>query len=216
MLLRPPGVYRAQDDTDLLLTALRNEPVDPHRRVLDVGTGTGAVAMAAARHGGRVTAVDAALRAVLTTRCNARLHHLPIRVLHGDLLGAVDGDRFDLVLANPPYVPSPSEHLPRRGAARAWDAGPDGRAVVDRICRDAPSVLAPGGTLLMVHSALCGTARTLELLGAAGLAASVAERRWVPFGPVMRARAAWLESVGLIGPGEEKEELVVFRAVARN
>ncbi|HCA84481.1 MAG TPA: methyltransferase, partial [Streptomyces sp.] len=58
LFLRPPGVYAPQDDTSLLSAALREEPLVPGARVLDLGTGTGALAVAAARRGARVTAVD--------------------------------------------------------------------------------------------------------------------------------------------------------------
>ncbi|MDK1471952.1 class I SAM-dependent methyltransferase [Streptomyces sp. 549] len=213
LILKPPGVYATQEDTDLLVESLRNERLGPQSRVLDMGTGTGALAMAAARSGaGRVTATDASARAVLTARLNARLNGLRVRVVRGDLVPPDGADGFDLVLANPPYVPSPGVRLPRRGPARAWDAGPDGRVFIDRICRGATDLLAPGGVLLMVHSALCGAEQTVELLGRAGMAASVTERRFVPFGPVMRSRASWLTERGLIAPGADKEELVVVRA----
>jgi release factor glutamine methyltransferase len=214
LFLKPPGVYSPQDDTSLLAESLGREPRQVAARVLDVGTGSGALALAAVRHGAsRVTAVDVSLRAVLTARLNARLSRLPIEVLRGSLLEPVRGRHFELILANPPYVPAPQAHLPRRGAARAWDAGHDGRVVLDRICRDAPALLAPSGVLLLVHSALCGVESTLDRLRESGLDAEVAERRRIPFGPVLRARAAYLEGRGLIRPGEEKEELVVIRAI---
>lgn len=214
LFLSPPGVYSPQDDTSLLAEALRREPRRAAARVLDVGTGSGALALAAVRHGAsRVTAVDVSLRAVLTARLNARLSRLPIEVLHGNLLDRVRGRHFELILANPPYVPAAQARLPRRGAARAWDAGHDGRVVLDRICRGAPALLAPGGVLLVVHSALCGVEATLERLHGSGLDAEVTERRRIPFGPVLRARTAYLEGRGLIRPGEEKEELVVIRAI---
>jgi release factor glutamine methyltransferase len=89
---------------------------------------------------------------------------------------------------------------------------PGGRAVVDRICASAPSMLGSGGTLLMVHSALCGVATTLDSLRAAGLKASVIARRQEPFGPVMLGRAGRLEARGVIRPGQRHEELVVVRA----
>jgi release factor glutamine methyltransferase len=213
LFLKPPGVYAPQEDTSLLVDVLRRESLPVDARVLDVGTGTGAIALAAVRHGAtRVTAVDVSLRAVLTARLNARISRLPIEVLHGNLLEPVRGRRFDLVLANPPYVPAPGAR-PRGGAARAWDAGHDGRATLDRICHGVPSLLLPGGVLLLVHSALCGAESTLEHLREAGLDAAVVERRWIPFGPVLRARAAFLEARGLIQNGEEKEELVVIRAI---
>lgn len=210
-MVRAPGVYAAQGDTFLLLDALRREGVGPATRVLDIGTGSGALAVAAARLGARVTAVDVSRRALGTAWVNAVLRGRRIDVRRGSLLDPVRGRRFDLVVSNPPYVPSPVERLPDHGVARAWDAGPQGRALLDRLCRDVPAVLAPGGTVLLVQSALCGVAATCAALERGGLRARVVERLRQPFGPVMRARAAWFEREGLIGPGQRDEELVVVR-----
>jgi release factor glutamine methyltransferase len=183
------------------------------KRVLDLCTGTGAIALAAAEHGATaVTAVDLSHRAVLTARLNAWRAGVPIDVRRGDLFAPVAGDRFDLVVANPPYVPAQSSRLPRHGAARCWDAGPDGRALVDRICAGVADVLAPGGVLLITHSSLTNTERTLDQLARAGLEASVAARSWVPFGPVLNERATWLAEQGLIEPAQQVEELVVVAA----
>lgn len=85
-LIALPGVYDPQDDTDLLADALHDEAVPEGAEVLDIGTGTGALALAAARLGARVTAVDISRRAVISTRLNARLAGLPVRVVRGDLL----------------------------------------------------------------------------------------------------------------------------------
>ncbi|MEU3823661.1 HemK2/MTQ2 family protein methyltransferase [Streptomyces sp. NPDC030392] len=207
-----PGVYAPQSDTFLLKEAIEREKLPPGAEVLDVGTGSGALALAAARRGARVTAVDRSWRAVLTTRLHAALAGQRVRVLHGDLLEPAAGRRFDLIVCNPPYVPSPRQRPPRRGAAVAWDAGPDGRAVLDRICDGAPALLRPSGALLLVQSALSGVAPTLGRLERAGLTATVVRRSVVPFGPVLRERSGWLEQQGLIEPGQEKEELVIIRA----
>ncbi|MEU5366793.1 HemK2/MTQ2 family protein methyltransferase [Streptomyces sp. NPDC005925] len=217
-----PGVYAPQDDTRLLARALYDEPVPPGADVLDVGTGSGALALAAARRGTRVTAVDASWRAVCAARANALLAGVSLRVRHGHLFAPVRGETFDLVLANPPYVPAP-DGAPRRpgahggphgprGAARAWDAGHDGRLVLDEICREAHGMLRPGGVLLVVQSALSAPDQTLQRLRAAGLKAAVTRRRRVPFGPVLRAREHWLREQGLLGAAEDSEELVVIRA----
>lgn len=215
LLLRAPAVYSAQGDTWLLTDALEREPAVAGGRVLDVCAGSGALAIAAARLGAvEVTASDISRRAVASCWLNARLRGLPVRVRRGDLLATVDGERFDVIVANPPYVPSADAVPPRGGAARCWDAGLDGRAVLDRLCREAPPHLAPGGALLFVFSALCGVTRTLTLLDDAGLTASVVARQWVPFGPLMTARTALLEARGLIERGQQHEELVVVRGQA--
>jgi release factor glutamine methyltransferase len=203
MLLCPPGVYRAEGDTELLADVLRRGGYARGRRVLDIGTGSGALALAAARAGAaHVTAVDLSLRSVAATWLNSRLHRAAVRMRHGDLFTPVAGQRFDLVVANPPYVPATTAVLPRHRKARCWDAGTDGRALLDRICAGVPDVLAPDGAVLLVHSALCGVQSTLDGLERAGLAAGVLARASVPFGPVMRARAAMLEARGLISPGQ--------------
>jgi release factor glutamine methyltransferase len=211
VLLRMPGVYAPQADTRLLIGALREAGVPDGARVLDLCTGSGAVALAAAALGAtEVIAIDACRRAVLTTRLNALLQRRPVRVFGGDVVTGGPEGPFDVVLANPPYVPCPDDGR-ARGAARAWDAGPDGRRYLDPICARSKMLLAPGGTLLLVHSHVCGPETTLQALRGNGLKASVVARRSEPFGPVMTQRRAYLEDAGLIERGSQHEELVVIR-----
>jgi release factor glutamine methyltransferase len=207
-----PGVYAPQEDTELLCDALTDEPLAAGAAVLDVCTGTGALALAAARRGARVTAVDVSWRAVCTARVNAARAQVPLRVRHGNLFTPVPGETFDLILANPPYVPAPGGPRRPRGAARAWDAGHDGRLLLDRICRQAPARLRPGGVLLLVQSAFSDPEGTIGQLRAAGLKTAVTRRRRIAFGPVVRGREAWLRRRGLLSPTDNEEELVVVRA----
>ena len=204
-----PGVFRPISDSRLLADCAR-QALSPGAAAVDVCTGSGAIAVALAQAGaGSVTAIDASRRAVASAALNARLNGVSLRVLRGDLLEPVAGERFDLIVSNPPYVPS--EDLPAGGAARAWDAGPDGRVFIDRICEEAPAHLAPGGSLLLVHSSVCGEGPTLERLQSRGLEASVVARRPGPLGPLMRSRAPALEARGLLEPGQREEELLVIR-----
>ena len=215
MLLRMPGVYPPQDDTWLLAGVLAAQPLDGQMRVLDICTGTGALAVRAAELGaGSVTAIDISRRAVLTARLNTRVHGETIRVLQGSLTEPVRGERFDLVISNPPYLPAEDDRIPDTGRARAWDAGTDGRALLDRICAQVPEVLARGGTLLLAQSALSGVDKTYIMLEEQGLQVDVVARRNIPFGPVLRGRRGMLESRGLITADQRSEEIVVIRGVS--
>ena len=210
-VVRPPGVYPVDSDTSLLIDVLREGGYAAGRRVLDLGTGTGALVLAAAQCGAAsVTAVDLSLRSVAAAWLTSRLHGVSCRVRRGDLCGPVAGECFDLILANPPYVPAASNVLPRHRMGRCWDAGLDGRALLDRICAEAPVVLTPEGQILLVHSAVCDEDITRKRFADAGLQAEVLARRTVAFGPVMRARAAMLEARGLVEPGQREEQLVVI------
>lgn len=213
LLLRPPGVYPAQGDTALLIEALRRERPQPGSRLLDLGTGSGAVALAGAELGATVTAVDLSRLALATAWANARLRHLRLTVRHGDLTSPVARRRFEFIVSNPPYVPSARDRPPRHGSARAWDAGPTGRLLLDRICRQAPLLLTAGGVLLMVQSSLADQAATVHALRKSGLRAGVVAAMTQPFGPVMSQRADWFEERGLIAVGERAETLVVVRGV---
>lgn len=214
-LLRLPGVYRPQADTALLATAAAAAPVPHGARVLDACAGTGALAVAAARLGAaEVTAVDVSRRAVLCVRFNAWRHALPVSARRGPLAEVTGSERYDVVLANPPYVPCPSPVAPT-GRKRAWDAGPDGRSVLDPLCRAAPDLLNDNGFLLLVHSLVSDVDKSVAALRAGGLSVTVVARRRVPFGPVMWARAGYLEAAGLIRRGQRHEDLVVIRADRR-
>lgn len=214
LLMRPPGVYRAESDTEVLIDELTNGGHAAGRHVLDVGTGTGAVAIAAARAGAAsVTAVDLSWRSVTATRLNARHHGVAVRARQGDLFAPVAAQRFDLVVSNPPYVPSATARLSRHRRTRCRDGGPDGRAILDRICAEAGDVLTVDGQILLVQSALSGTQATVDALADAGFLPAVLARVTIPFGPVLHSRAAMLERRGLIEPGQRVEELVVVGGV---
>ncbi len=185
----------------------------PGHEVLDVCTGSGALAVTAACHGaGRSVAVDVSRRAVLTVRMNARRHGVHVDARQGDLLEPVAGETFDLIVSNPPYVPAAEEELPRFGRRRAWDAGTDGRVLLDRLCAEAPAHLKPGGVLLLVHSSVCGEATTLAQLTAAALEAEITERHTGPLGPILTDRRDLLAARGLLAPDAEEEDVVVMMA----
>jgi release factor glutamine methyltransferase len=200
----------------LLVDAMHHTALIPGRRVLDLCTGSGFVAIAAAEMGcASVTACDTCPHAVRCSRRNADLAGVEVDVREGSWTDAVDWAPFDVVVANPPYVPAPPDGEPARASAGpswAWDAGPDGRLVLDPLCESAPKLLCDGGSLLLVHSAIAGVQQSLDRLKWAGMRGEVIASKWIPFGPVMSARANWLEDTGRIPRGRREEELVVIRA----
>lgn len=209
-LLPIPGVHRPRSDTWLLAGALRGEAVSG-RSVADLCTGSGALAVRAAQEGaGRVLAVDVSWRATLAARCNASLNGCRLDTRRGDMFAVLDGERFDVLVCNPPYVPAATDALPRHRASTPLDAGRDGRALLNRVCEDAAAHLCEGGSLLLVQSSICDVQETCERLRAAGLRPEVRARVPGPLGPVMRERAAMLRSRGLLSDGDV-EELVVIR-----
>jgi release factor glutamine methyltransferase len=205
-----PGVFRPPSDTWILADVLRGEIDGREADVLDLCTGTGALALVAARAGATATAIDVSRRAVANVRVNALLNGVRVRALRGDLFAPVAGRRFDVIVTNPPYVPAPQERLPDRGIERAWQAGLDGRVLIDRICASVHDHLKPGGAVLIVQSTINGDAETVERLTAAGLDADVPRRERGAFGPLMTAMAPELEARGLIEPGQRDEEVVVI------
>jgi release factor glutamine methyltransferase len=197
----------------MLAGALQREQRIPGARALDLCTGSGAVAIAAARAGARsVTAVDVSRRAVMAARVNGLLNGVRIRAVKGSLFDPLAGLSYDVIVSNPPYLPSAAEEIPESGPERAWDAGGDGRALLDRIATRAADHLRPGGVLLLVQSSICGVERTLALLEDSRLDAEVLERRRGPLGPLLAARAKELERCGILAPGEREEDLVIVRA----
>ena len=143
-------------------------------RILDIGTGSGALAVALARNlpAARLTAVDISAPALAVARRNAEKHSVADRIefRESDLFAAVAPDeRFDLIVSNPPYV-SRAEYDALDKSVKDYEpriallAGESGTEIVARIFADAPAHLEPGGRLLVEISPMIAEA-SLALLG---------------------------------------------------
>lgn len=211
-LLPIRGVFQPISDSWMLAGELRSE-LPAGRRVLDLCTGSGMLAVTAALEGAsQVVAVDVSRRALVSVRLNAAVNGVRVDVRRGNLFDAVVGMRFDVIVSNPPYVPGPADRLGRRGPGRAWEAGPRGRLFIDRICAGAPFHLNPGGAVLLVQSTICGEQETLEALHRGGLQTDVVFRHVGPLGPRMRERAGWLRQMGVLS--DDRDEVIVVRGRA--
>lgn len=149
-----PAVLIPRPETELLVDlVLERRPAS----VVDLGTGSGAIALALKRHlpATRVVAVDVSAAALAVARRNAVRHGLEIELRHGRWLEALAGERFEAIVSNPPYVAVGDPHLadlpyePRL----ALEAGADGLDAIRLIAREGPAHLVPGGWLLLEHGA---------------------------------------------------------------
>ena len=212
------GVYVPQEDSQLLIDVMEKTALASGSRVADLCTGTGVVAINAAVQGASaIDAFDLCPRAVRCARLNALRLGVEVDVHLGSWARALEFAPFDLVVCNPPYVPhdpgaDDTAVPPAIGPARAWNAGHDGRLVLDPLCEAVSDLLAEDGTLLLVQSEFAEPRRTLAALFSAGLETELIARQWIPFGPVLTSRASWLEKTDRLDPGRREEELLVIRA----
>ncbi len=163
-----PAVLVPRPDTETIVDwALNLLPQWSAPRLLDLGTGSGAIALAIkARHGqAKVTALDISLDALAVARLNAERLKLEVRFLHGDWWSAVAGERFELIVSNPPYIAVGDSHLPalRYEPELALTSGVDGLDSIRHLIARAPQHLSTGGWFLLEHGHDQATAVT-ELL----------------------------------------------------
>jgi len=179
-----PAVLIPRPETELLVEwALERAPAS----VLDLGTGSGAIALAIRSRlpKARVVAVDASAAALVVAKRNGVKLGLEVDWRHGRWFEPVSGERFELVVSNPPYLAEGDRHLGegdvRHEPRSALVSGPDGLDALREIAQAAPGVLAPGGALLLEHGLgqdaavramleRCGFARVQSRLDLAGIA----------------------------------------------
>jgi release factor glutamine methyltransferase len=159
MLKSTPATLIPRPDTETLVeAALAQIPQNSNFNVLDLGTGGGAVALAIAKNRPhcKVTAVDVssgALGVALENKQHLKLFN--VRMLESDWFSALIGEKFDVIVSNPPYIAQDDEHL-KRGDLRfeplsALASGKDGLDDIRQITQDAPDYLNPNGWLMLEH-----------------------------------------------------------------
>jgi len=155
----PTQVYQPEADTYLLLDAAKKE-VKPGDRVLEVGTGSGLISRELAQIAA-VVATDINPHAVLCARCSG------LDVVRSDLFSGIRGT-FDLIIFNPPYLPTQPEERLDDWLEYALDGGEIGRVVIERFAAEAGRVLAPGGRILLLISSLTGLSEVSNLFSGHG------------------------------------------------
>jgi len=158
-LIVSPATLVPRPETELLVDiALRDIPRKAEWPILDLGTGSGAIALAIARERQlcQLTAVDISSGALVVARQNAnQLMISNVDFLEGDWTEPVVGQKFRVIVSNPPYVASDDKALDalRAEPALALRAGEDGLESIDKLARDCPTIIEDQGLLVLEHGA---------------------------------------------------------------
>jgi len=139
-------VYPVSEDSILLIESLK---VKEGESVLDIGCGSGVVALHCAKNGCKVVAIDINPNAVKATKENARINNLTVKVAESDLFDNVNG-KFDTIIFNLPYLPVEDSGV----EAKAWAGGNDGLGPLSRLLEGYSEYLSPGGRIVVVTSSL--------------------------------------------------------------
>ena len=159
-------VYEPAEDSYLLIDAALSEIAGSDRRlrIIEIGTGSGIVTAAMMRDAPEhiYAATDISPHAVACAKANR------VPVIRADLFGGIRG-RFDLIIFNPPYLPTAPAERVDGWLDCAWNGGDDGRAVINRFLGQAPAFLADHGSILLLLSSLTGIETVRERMASAGL-----------------------------------------------
>ena len=190
-LLIPPDVMSPSPYSKLVARFLLSEPLTG-KSVLDMGTGSGILSIVAALCGAReVWATDVCPRAVQTAALNIAYYHLEsrIKVLCGDLFGPVAGQKFDMIVCNPPSLPMKNAD---GAASLSYVSGEDGRKIIDSLITESRRFLAPRGILAFVNTSLADLERTKLMLHDSVYDVSIPIWERVRFRPFYFEHLDWL------------------------
>ncbi|MDP3066670.1 MAG: methyltransferase [Methanobacteriaceae archaeon] len=182
-----PQVYEPAEDSFLLA---ENIKVTLRDEVLEIGTGTGIIAIIAARGARNVVATDISPNAIECTTKNLitnRVFNVELR--EGDLFDPVEGEKFNLIIFNTPYLPTEEDDAAADELNAAWDGGSDGRKVIDRFLDGLTEHLEQNGRVMLVQSSLSNVEKTLTRLEELGLQASVTAREKCFFEEIVLIKA---------------------------
>jgi release factor glutamine methyltransferase len=161
----PDGVQPPKAGSRLFCRGLH---VDRGERLLEIGSGLGLAAVMAAQAGAEVVATDVVTAAVEATRANAALNGVAVDVRLGDCYAPVVRERFDVIAANPPQMPTPPSRERADATASADNGGLDGWEILDRVIEGAPDHLVAGGRLVFTIFAFLGRKKAFAKLEARG------------------------------------------------
>jgi release factor glutamine methyltransferase len=167
----PAQIYQPAEDTNFLLESAQRE-VSPTDHVLEVGTGSGIIAATLAKTSAWVVATD------INPFAAVHAHAHGTDVIRTDLFAGLKG-LFDLVVFNPPYLPTKPDEQIDDWLEYALDGGESGRVVIERFAGEVSRVLAPGGRILVLISSLTGLYEVSELFQKRGYLVTVIKEQVV-------------------------------------
>jgi len=167
----PGQVYQPAEDTMLLLGAVLQE-IRPYDQVLEIGTGSGVIA----------AALRKIVRSIVATEINPHAAvyawKQDLTIIITDLLAGIQGS-FDLIVFNPPYLPTSPEERIADWLELALDGGESGRDVIERFLTDAGRVLAVDGRILLLISSVTGLSEVIGIAGVHGYGAEIVREQVV-------------------------------------
>lgn len=167
-----PTVYVPAEDSYLLAENLN---IEYGESVLEIGTGTGIVAMYASKLTDKVTATDINYDALELTEKNFQKNSIEnIELVFGNLFEAVENRKFDVVLFNTPYLPTESDEILEDNLNFAFDGGENGRKIIDVFLNEVKNHLNPKGKLQIIQSSLSDNEKTLDKLDRLGFISEIA------------------------------------------
>ena len=166
------NVYIPAEDSYLLA---ENLEIKEGQSVLEIGTGSGIVAMYASKLTDKVTATDINFDAITLAEENFKANNIDnIELLFGNLFEPVKNRKFDVILFNTPYLPTEDDEVLEDTINYAFDGGLNGRKVIDLFLNEVGNHLNDGGIVQMIQSSLSGNEETLEKFDQLGFIAEIA------------------------------------------
>ncbi len=166
-------VYEPSEDTFLLMDSLEYLNIKPTDNILEIGTGTGIIALHAAKHAKQVTATDINPYALKCAKKNANLNNINnIEIIKSNLFANIS-KKYNIILFNPPYLPQEKSETSGDIIDCAWNGGESGRETTDKFLNLAPLYLKETGQILILDSSKSKYKKTLDTLKKKGFTVKI-------------------------------------------
>ena len=182
----PDKVYKPREDSFLAGRHLEEKDL-AGKKVLDMGTGTGFLAVICSKKGAEVDAVDINHKALKIAKENADINEVEINYFESDLFENVD-HVYDLIIFNAPYLPGERENSDIE--EKSWVGGEKGREVLDRFLEKSGEHLSENGSILIVQSSLTGLSETKKKLECQGFNITALKEKKVPWEKLLLIEAS--------------------------